>query len=189
MNSMKIYALIMGLLIVFNSSYSQINSSTSCKELTDKGYNEDFCKYNEKQSFKNIPLNSSYEFVSSKYKLVKYKESEYKYYSIDSEILNWAGITFDQCTFEFSPTNKLLGIQLHLNETTFPEWKVKNAKERVINLKTNLENLFGKSEKLERGIDCMWMGYNLYLVIQGEADMSTAVIAIYRKKVNSIDDL
>jgi hypothetical protein len=167
---------------------SQTKTPT-CAELKAKGYNQGFCEYNSKYAYKNIPFESSFDFVSSKLKLTKRTASPNQYNCKDADVLRWATITFDNCIFDFSSSDKLDGIQLQLfnnSSTSIPD-----IKSKIKQVKNYLTLYFGKPEKFPGDGNDMWKGDKVYIVVSppNEKLESGAVIAIYRTNTKAIDDL
>ncbi|MDB5198539.1 MAG: hypothetical protein JWO92_502 [Chitinophagaceae bacterium] len=168
---------------------AQTNPESTCATLKAKGYTKAFCEYNNKYAYKNIPFESSIDFVSSKFKLTKKTDYANKYDCKDVDVLSWATVTFDNCFFEFSSNGKLVGIQLQLfnkSSTTIAE-----IKSKIKQIKNYLTFYFGKPEKsIGDGLDT-WRGDKVYILIAppNEKLESGAVVAIYRTNTNVIDDL
>ncbi len=168
---------------------SHAQNELTCEELIANGYTQQFCNYNGKYAYKNIPFESSFNFVSSKFKLTKNTYSDNRFDCKDVDVLRWATITFDNCIFDYSSGDKLDGIQLQLfnnSLTTIPE-----IKSKIKQVKNYLTLYFGKPEKFPGDGNDMWSGDKIYIVIAppNEKLQSGAVIAIYRTNINPIDDL
>lgn len=175
--------------LLYLCTLSQTKTEPTCTTLKAKGYTKDFCEYNSKYAYKNIPFESSFDFVSSKFKLTKETDYANKYDCKDVDVLRWATVTFDNCIFDFSSSDKLDGIQLQLfnkSSTTIAE-----IKSKIKQVKNYLTVYFGNPEKsIGDGFDT-WRGNKVYILIAppNEKLESGAVIAIYRTNTNAIDDL
>ena len=180
----KIFIILISLPFFLNSF-----GQTACSKLRAKGYKQGFCDYNKKYAYKNIPFEISFDSISSKLKLTKRTGSPFQYDCKDADVLRWATITFNNCIFDFSSTDKLDGIQLQLfnnSSTSIPE-----IKSKINQLRNYLILYFGKPEKFPGTKDDMWKGDKVYIVVSppNEKLESGAVIAIYRTNTNAIDDL
>ena len=169
--------------------YSHAQTELTCKELVAKGYTQNFCDYNSKYAYKNIPFESNFNFVASKFKLTKNIYSDNSFDCKDIDLLKWATVIFDNCIFDYSSSDKLDGIQLQLfnnSSTTIAE-----IKSKIKQVKNYLTFYFGKPEKFPGDGNDMWSGDKIYIVVvpPNEKLQSGAVIAIYRNNINPVDDL
>lgn len=180
------------LLLLFFSSHlnsnSQINNKTECEKLVSKGYTQKFCDYNTKYAYKSIPLESNFITVSSKFKLTKRLENSNQYDCKDGDVLRWAGVTFDNCIFDFSSSDKLDGIQLQISQINSPTSKA-YIKEKMTTVQDYLTHYFGKPELFPGTTNPMWRGYKVYITLSDFQDTNSAVVAIYRTNSNVVDDL
>jgi|GEM_PF-7003614 len=177
------------LFLLFLNSFSQTKKENTCSKLKAKGYTQGFCEYNNKYAYKNIPFESSFDSVSLKLKLTKRTTAPNQYNCKDANVLTWATITFDNCIFDFSSSDKLDGVQLQLfnnSSTSIPD-----IKSKIKQVQNYLTLYFGKPEKFPGTDDDTWRGNKVYIVVSppNEKIESGAVIAIYRTNTNAIDDL
>ena len=182
----KLIALLV-LLSVSVSSMSQKKSVDSCAQVKAKGYTNNFCDYNNKYSFKNIPFESSLTLVSSKFQLIKHAGGAYQYDCKDDDVLNWATVKFDNCIFDFSATDKLDGVQLQLSESSATSNK--DIRDKLNEIMDYLTTYFGKPETFPGSTSPMWRGWKIYIVISNIQDSSGLTVAIYRINMNPIDNL
>lgn len=186
---MKKIFVIFPFLLLCLYAYPQTKNESACNDLKAKGYTKQFCDYNSKYAYKNIPFESSFDFVSSKLNLTKQTGSANQYDCKDGDVINWATVKFDNCIFEFSSNDKLDGIQLQLIGN-YSEAIKAEIKEKLLKVKDYLTLYFGKPEKFPGSTETnMWRGDKVYIVISGLKDASSGLIAIYRTNTNPVDDL
>jgi hypothetical protein len=172
-------------------SFSQTNNDTACNKLKSKGYTQQFCDYNIRYSYKNIPFESSYSSISSKLNLTKEEYSANKYNCKDINVLEWASVKFDNCIFDFSSDDKLDGIQLQLHSNFSPTIN-DEIRYKINQVKIYLTTFFRKPEKFPGSELNMWKGNKVYILISGTSDQELsagAVIGIFRTNLNPINGL
>lgn len=188
----NLFFIFLTLISILNYSQSKNNN---CNSLLMKGYTKDFCSFDNRYSFKNIPFESGYEYVSKTYELKTTSElNEYDTY--DFKFINWAGVQFDYGKFYFSENDKLDAISLSIYfEATEAdrEKEISENSQKLEKIKTILLGAFGKDKKkmkIDSNNDSfIWYGNKLKIIFFYEMDKGIGGVYISRLNRNVLDEL
>lgn len=171
---------------------AQTTKEPNCKKLIAKGYTQTFCEYDKKYSFKTIPFESSYEFVSKQCNLKKDQSNPYQHETTDDKMKFWGGVSFDKCMFDFSAADKLDGVQLLLIVQTFGPGGPTDINaniEKLKKIKSYLTSMFGEPFDNTKGKNFVWYGENLTIYMSSNFSDGMGSVAIYRTNRKLTDDL
>lgn len=175
--------------------YSQSKNNNKCNALLAKGYTKDFCSFDDRYSFKDIPFESSYEYVSKIFEL-KPTSKLNEYDTSDFKFINWAGVQFDYGKFYFSENDKLDAISLTIFFEATEADRVKEISEnsqKLKKVKTILLEAFGKDKKkLKIDTDndnLIWYGNKMKILFYYEMSSGIGGVYIQRLNTNVLDEL
>lgn len=175
--------------------YSQSKNNNKCNALLAKGYTKDFCSFDNRYSFKEIPFESSYEYVSKIFELKSTSELNV-YDTYDFKFINWAGVQFDYGKFYFSENDKLdaIGLSIYFEATETDRVKeiIENS-QKLKKIKTILLGTFGKDKKkvkIDANNDSLiWYGNKMKIIFVYEMDKGIGQVYISRLNRNVLDEL
>jgi hypothetical protein len=178
----KILTSISALLIASTLIAQQIKSN--CTLLKKEGYTQNFCDYDEKLTYKDIPFGSNFEFVSSKTALIKTASNPTEFESNSDDYAYWAITKFDKIKFQFSSKMKLNGVQLTWYGTSDGKTDHSGEFNRMIEY---LTNLFGKPQGSK--YFKKWTGNNIYIAASYWSEDGAGNVAIFTINNDPLDGL